>query len=688
MSTRVFPNGLTLNGFVMSKSSPNATQSETFESYVPQGAGSKAVGGYTEHAAICKVTSLSDDEKDTQSLRYFLTKTKGARFIYFGVSGIITLTSPLKVTDGNFTIDGSAIFDKNNKLIKGASGITLMGYPIKISDGSDFIIRYLRFRLGNQNASWINNNSDCLAVGPASEGNSAVSNFVLDHLSFAWSLDELVSTDGVKNGTIQYCIMGEALSCAGHPEGEHSKAALLSVASDSLVSVHHCLFAHNRDRNPRLNTGTLDIRYNVMYNCGEHYTGRSSDSESADKTPPTQQANFYANYVLPGTDSEPTKRLARYSDDPLDEHFNFFAILNSSVRLWLLRNKMYKDDYGSHYNGHRIYWKATGNNDGYMPQTVLGNEIGLASWAQVEDSNDDKKDKTGISSSNFDTFSKAMDAMKNDVLKSVGYNATQISQDEVDKRIIQTIADKNGRIIDNPMQVGGYSGNKVVAMIVQKGLRANGQKTSEADPLSKKLNYNDDKNNEWNENKGYALDASSEKEDIFVQKIDLSKESQQWILESDHTKFYEPNINQIYYLKSVKTGKYLNADSYGNLYLNAKEDKDAFKWVFQAGKTLCFFANIKHIDQYGCRLDGTYYITNKGRAASNALTAITPVTGSDTGVIATASGTLDASFVNDCSTTETNANPEGCPTGAGGCDKPTNYDSQQRWRVYFVNKVS
>ena len=80
-------------------------------------------------------------------------------------------------------------------------------------------------------------------------------------------------TGGVTNTTVQWSIISEGLSNAGHPKGEHSKGLLLSgkYVYPNTVSLHHNYIAHNTDRNPEIyspvGVDTLaDVVNNVAYN--------------------------------------------------------------------------------------------------------------------------------------------------------------------------------------------------------------------------------------------------------------------------------------------------------------------------------------------------------------------------------------------------------------------------------------
>ncbi|MDP3684039.1 MAG: thrombospondin type 3 repeat-containing protein, partial [Ignavibacteria bacterium] len=96
-------------------------------------------------------------------------------------------------------------------------------------------------------------------------------NFVLDHCSFSWSIDECVSFYGNENFTMQWCLISESLYNSFHTKGKLGYGGLWVGKN---ASYHHNLLAHHTSRNPRFAGGetatcvNLDFRNNVIYNWG------------------------------------------------------------------------------------------------------------------------------------------------------------------------------------------------------------------------------------------------------------------------------------------------------------------------------------------------------------------------------------------------------------------------------------
>jgi pectate lyase len=204
------------------------------------GYGASSLGGYG--GTTVRVTNLNDS--GAGSLRAALALTY-PRIIRFDVAGTIELQSRLGIepTMGRVTIEGQTA---------PAGGICLKGYGMEIG-GDDVIVQHLRIRPGTN------------ATPESNDGLYVHSNrVVIDHCSISWSQDELINIYG-QDVTIQWCILSEALSNSGHPNGEHSKGPFWVWTADR-ISFHHNLMAHNLDRNPYAAHGHADIINNILYN--------------------------------------------------------------------------------------------------------------------------------------------------------------------------------------------------------------------------------------------------------------------------------------------------------------------------------------------------------------------------------------------------------------------------------------
>ena len=241
-----------------------------------EGWGRFAIGG--RGGRVIHVTNLNNS--GTGSLRAAVEAT-GPRTIVFDVSGLISLTGRLILSDPYCTVAGQTAPGK---------GICIRDYDFGTLGGSDFIIRYMRVRVGKE----IGTDKTLGGMGMGSTDHS-----IIDHCSISWAQDEQFSSRSAGNITLQRTLISEALCVAGHknyPTGtSHGYAA--SIGGE-IASFHHNLLAHCEGRNWSLaggldpsgyHTGSLDIRNNVVYNWDE----RTTDGGA-------QYVNFVRNYYKPG----------------------------------------------------------------------------------------------------------------------------------------------------------------------------------------------------------------------------------------------------------------------------------------------------------------------------------------------------------------------------------------------------
>lgn len=250
---------------------------EGFGRYVTGGRGGK----------VYHVTNLNNSGNG--SLRWALSQS-GVKTIVFDISGTIHLQSALTV-ESNTTIAGQTA---------PGDGICVADYPCSIK-GNNVIIRYMRFRLGNMNVTKDG------ADGWDGFGGFDCKDWIIDHCSVSWSIDECLSVLGNKNTTVQWCLVAQSLVNSGHSKGAHGYGGNWGGSG---ASFHHNLIAHHTSRTPRLGPRPttqlderMDMRNNVIYNFGSNgcYGGEG------------MTVNIVNNYYKPGpgspTDSK-GKRIA------------------------------------------------------------------------------------------------------------------------------------------------------------------------------------------------------------------------------------------------------------------------------------------------------------------------------------------------------------------------------------------
>ncbi|NRD23524.1 Ig-like domain-containing protein [Winogradskyella litoriviva] len=359
-----------------------------------QGFGKYATGG--RGGVVYKVTNTNNDGPG--SLRAAV-EASGPRTVIFEVSGTINLTSNLRVLNSNLTIAGQTA-PGEGICLKGASFIVM---------AQDVIVRYMRFRLGDNGYKDANGNvvgsdgPDADTVAIFTSPNST-RNIIFDHCSISWSIDENVGISGhsdltktVSNVTFQYCIFSEGLFASHHGDGSHSMGFLINNFTKN-VTLYKNLFANNRERHIRAGGGcSFEMINNVIYN----YTYSSVIG-------PANKFSVINNYYREGTEGVSVSYIVDFSSQ-------------------------------SGFNMSETEAYASGNiNNSNKPEFD-----NLFIPYQLDTPSID----SGITPDSVD------DAIA-DVLENVGAILPQ--RDEVDSRIIEQYNSNTGAIIDTQEQVGGY----------------------------------------------------------------------------------------------------------------------------------------------------------------------------------------------------------------------------------------
>ena len=261
---------------------------------------------------VYHVTSLADDGSEG-TLRWALGKS-GVKTIVFDVSGTIHLKSSLDISIGNVTIAGQTA---------PGDGICVADYPVSIK-ANNVIVRYMRFRLGNNNV--LINGAD----GWDGFGGFDQQDLMIDHCSVSWSIDECLSVLGNKNTTVQWCLVAQSLVNSGHSKGAHGYGGNWGGSG---ASFHHNLIAHHGSRTPRLGPRPttqlderMDMRNNVIYNFGGNgcYGGEGMN------------VNIVNNYYKPGPGSPTDKKGYRIAGIGIrtNKYVNTYPAYAPALHLW------------------------------------------------------------------------------------------------------------------------------------------------------------------------------------------------------------------------------------------------------------------------------------------------------------------------------------------------------------------
>lgn len=217
---------------------------------------------------VIKVTNLNDSGPG--SLRAAL-EAEGPRTVVFEVDGTIALERDLELRNGDITIAGQTA---------PGGGIATKNHAFIIS-ADNVIVRYVRSRMGDEKKA----ENDAIDVRSGT-------NIILDHVSASWSNDETLSVTQryvpggavkhLSNVTVQWSIISESMNAAGHEKGDHGYGSLIQGSFGAKYSFHHNLWAHHQARMPRIGNyaaatedpeGVIyDFRNNVFYNWGDGAT--------------------------------------------------------------------------------------------------------------------------------------------------------------------------------------------------------------------------------------------------------------------------------------------------------------------------------------------------------------------------------------------------------------------------------
>ncbi len=356
-----------------------------------EGAGVNAIGG--RGGTVFHVTTTNDNGSSSLagSLRQGVSVAN--RTIVFDVSGTINLASDLKVTAANLTIAGQTA---------PGDGIAIKGRSFVIQNTHDVVVRYLRCRPGDVNGT--NFQGDAFDFVNAT-------NVIADHISATWSVDECLSPTHFENVTIQWCLIGESMNKSVHVKGAHGYGSLIKY-TDKMVTFHHNLYAHNVSRNPRPGSSVkLDFVNNVVYDWGG-FCGYNGDDTAEEIAVGglyfTNAINYVSNCFVTG----PNTGTSHQSNA-------FASGVTNALQCWIFQSGNYMDS-----NRNSV---LDGSNTGWSMFTGIFTQLG-SRYAPLPQ----------IVADNPTTAYER-------VLAFVG--ASQ-SRDSADSRVIRTVRNHNGCIID------------------------------------------------------------------------------------------------------------------------------------------------------------------------------------------------------------------------------------------------
>ena len=349
---------------------------------------------------VYRVTNLN--ASGTGSLKA-CTDATGARVCVFEVSGYIRLTEDLLIRNGPITIAGQTA---------PSPGITIRGAGLKIH-GSNILVQHIRVRPGDDLTGPDPENRDALKI----EGSTSVpvSNVVIDHCTFSWSLDEVASIWGPHdNITFSNNIFSEPLNDSYHPtkDGGHLEPHGFGVIVDSSesggrVTMVGNLLAHIVERNPLSRARELVFVNNMVYNRSIRDLDLQSQSSRITKS------TLEGNVFLRGPSNAATTR-------PLYVRTTGTYTLYSGSKAYV--NDVYAPDYGTTLNS----WVVLTGGDLSTP--VISTQ------------------SRPVWNNGLTVIPTANNGVYNHILSYAG--ARPPDRDNTDKRIVADVKNRTGQIIN------------------------------------------------------------------------------------------------------------------------------------------------------------------------------------------------------------------------------------------------
>ncbi|MBL9211152.1 MAG: hypothetical protein JNL92_11835 [Opitutaceae bacterium] len=228
-----------------------------------EGFGRLARGG--RGGDVYHVTTLADSGPG--SLRHGIATATGPRTIVFEVAGLIRLRSALPIDKSFLTLAGQSA---------PGDGITICDYSTQLRKVTDVVVRYVRFRLGDEYKPPNAKGADDTLM------TDDIDRVIFDHCSLSWAIDGTHDLRRGGNFTLQWSIISEALNRSLHNKGAHAMGASYRDLSGP-ITLHHNLISTCRDRHPSLGSAKeppryiVDFRNNLIYNWSSPGTANFAD---------------------------------------------------------------------------------------------------------------------------------------------------------------------------------------------------------------------------------------------------------------------------------------------------------------------------------------------------------------------------------------------------------------------------
>lgn len=320
---------------------------------------------------------------------------KGPRVCVFEVSGTIRLTDDLTLRNRYITIAGQTA---------PSPGITLRGAGLLVKT-SDVLVQHIRVRPGDDAAGEPPINRDGLKIEAPKD--APLSNVVIDHCTFTWSVDEIASAwQAWNNISLLNNIFAEPLHDSIHPEGKHGFGVLIGPVNGN-ATVAGNLFADMQSRNPMTAATRAVIVNNVIYNWGNTAIDLQSRGD-------VTQNSVVGNVFMRGPDTSGDHALVGLRADA--------ATLRPGAKVFLA------DNLSSEGARSSDAWSLAGAIYGSLSMANLRSNSPLA-WP-----------------AGMTTLPTSDNVVREHVLRYAG--ARPADRDSVDRRIIEQTRNRTGRIIN------------------------------------------------------------------------------------------------------------------------------------------------------------------------------------------------------------------------------------------------
>jgi hypothetical protein len=347
---------------------------------------------------VYKVTNLN--ASGAGSLKACVSDAEGPRVCVFEVSGTIRITTDMMIRYNNLTIAGQTA---------PSPGITIRGAAIRIQ-ASDILIQHIRVRAGDDPNGPDPDNRDSLKI----EGSDArmVRNIVIDHCTFSWAVDENASVWGPHdNITFSNNIFAEPLneslhmSDDGSSREKHGFGVLLGTsASGGRVTMVGNLLAHQVERNPLSRARELVFVNNLVYDrANMNFNGQSLEGR-------TTRSSIVGNVFIEGPSQERGTK-------------SIYLMTTGSYRL---------------YSGSRVYADDNSSSGSTLLSDVVGYGGGTMSGLMTSTAPVWNTGLTARATANNGVYNRVLDYS----------GARPKDRDSADKRIISSVRNRNGGIIN------------------------------------------------------------------------------------------------------------------------------------------------------------------------------------------------------------------------------------------------